>query len=48
MQAQLPGPPFAGLWCRLEGFDMRGSLCLLKALNAHTVVRGTSMRGTIS
>ncbi len=44
MQAQLPRPPFAGLWCRLEGFTRAD---LVKALTARTVVRGTSMRGTI-
>jgi Winged helix DNA-binding domain len=44
LQAQLPRPPFAGLWSRVEGFT-RGDL--LRALEARTVVRATSMRGTI-
>ncbi len=44
LQAQLPRPPFTGLWSRLQGFaraDLAG------AVNKRTVVRGTSMRGTI-
>lgn len=44
LQAQLPRPPFAGLWSRIEGFaraDLAG------ALTARRIVRATSMRGTI-
>lgn len=44
VQAQLPRPPFTGLWTRLEGFA-RGDLA--RAVAARTVVRATSMRGTI-
>lgn len=44
VQAQLPRPPFTGLWTRLEGFA-RGDLA--RAVSARTVVRATSMRGTI-
>jgi hypothetical protein len=44
LQAQLPRPPFAGLWSRIEGFTRAD---LLRAIEARTVVRATSMRGTI-
>ena len=44
VQAQLPRPPFTGLWTRLEGFARSD---LAKAVAARTVVRATSMRGTI-
>lgn len=44
LQAQLPRPPFAGLWSRVEGFSRAE---LLRAVEARTVVRATSMRGTI-
>ena len=44
MQAQLARPPFTGLWSRLANFTRAD---LASAVNARTVVRGTSMRGTI-
>lgn len=44
LQAQEPGPPFLGLWSRLEGFE---SGALLEALRSRAVVRGTMMRGTL-
>lgn len=44
LQAQLPRPPFTGLWSRLEAFTRAD---LANAVNKRTVVRGTSMRGTI-
>ena len=44
LQAQLPRPPFTGLWSRLQGFARAD---LAAAVNKRTVVRGTSMRGTI-
>jgi hypothetical protein len=44
MQAQIPKPPFIGLWTRLEEFDAAE----LRALIAkRKVVRATLMRGTI-
>lgn len=44
MQAQLPRPPFVGLWSRLEGFR-REDLTALLARGA--AVRATMMRGTL-
>jgi len=44
LQAQLPRPPFAGLWSRLDSFSRAD---LSKAVHARTVVRATTMRGTI-
>ncbi len=44
MQAQLPAPPFIGLWSRLAGFERAE---LAAAVHARTVVRASSMRGTI-
>ena len=44
VQAQLPRPPFTGLWSRLVNFTRAD---LASAVNARTVVRATSMRGTI-
>ncbi len=44
LQAQLPRPPFTGLWSRLEKFTRAD---LAAAVQARTVVRATSMRGTI-
>jgi len=44
MQAQEPGPPFLGLWSRLEDFD--GSE-LTQAIEQRRVVRATLMRGTL-
>jgi Winged helix DNA-binding domain len=44
MQAQVPRPPFVGLWTRLEGFKRED---LLTAIERREVVRGTLMRGTI-
>ncbi len=44
MQAQVPRPPFMGLWTRLHRFepdDLKG------LLRARKVVRATAMRGTI-
>jgi hypothetical protein len=44
MQAQVPKPPFIGLWSRLDGFEREA---LRKALARGDVVRGTLMRGTL-
>lgn len=44
LQAQVPRPPFVGLWTRLEGFERRQ---LLAALHDKSIVRATTMRGTI-
>lgn len=44
MQAQVPKPPFLGLWSRIEGF---ASEDLRKALARGEIVRGTLMRGTL-
>lgn len=44
LQAQLPRPPFVGLWSRLVGFKRED---LIEALGDRSVVRGTSLRGTL-
>jgi hypothetical protein len=44
MQAQLPRPPFVGLWSRLEGFERAE---LAKLLERRKVVRSTFLRGTL-
>ena len=44
MQAQVPRPPFVGLWTRLRDFKRSD---LTAALHARTVVRVTLMRGTL-
>ena len=44
MQAQIPRPPFIGLWSRLDGFQ-RGDL--VRAIDRREIVRGTLMRATI-
>ncbi len=44
MQAQLPRPPFVGLWTRLAAFDRAQ---LIKLLHKRSVVRGTLLRGTL-
>jgi len=44
MQAQVPRPPFVGLWTRLHKFEPADLLALYKAKK---VVRATTMRGTI-
>ncbi|HEY9898666.1 MAG TPA: winged helix DNA-binding domain-containing protein [Pantanalinema sp.] len=44
MQAQIPKPPFVGLWSRLA--DFRRS-ALFDALHRRTIVRATMMRGTL-
>ena len=44
MQAQVARPPFIGLWTRLPAFTREG---LLKPLRDRTIVRATSLRGTI-
>jgi hypothetical protein len=44
MQAQLPQPPFIGLWTRLQTFDPTE---LAEAIRNHQVVRATTMRTTL-
>lgn len=44
MQAQIPRPPFMGLWTRLHEFDRED---LLRLAHDRKVVRATAMRGTI-
>src|SRR5262245_3495441 len=44
MQAQVARPPFVGLWTRLSKFTRED---LLKPLHARTIVRATSLRGTL-
>jgi hypothetical protein len=44
LQAQVPRPPFVGLWSRLERF---GHADLARAIERRQVVRGTLMRGTL-
>jgi hypothetical protein len=44
MQAQIPRPPFIGLWSRIEGFTRDD---LARAIDRRDIVRGTLMRGTI-
>jgi hypothetical protein len=44
MQAQVPRPPFGGLWTRLQNFERDD---LLRLLREKKVVRATAMRGTI-
>lgn len=44
MQAQVPKPPYVGLWTRLAGFERQH---LSKALHDRTVVRATMMRATL-
>jgi hypothetical protein len=44
MQAQDPGPPYMGLWSRLEGFQPDD---LAELIEARKVIRATSMRGTL-
>ncbi|MEK7402839.1 MAG: winged helix DNA-binding domain-containing protein [Gemmatimonadota bacterium] len=44
MQAQVPRPPFVGLWTRMQKFQREDLLALYRA---RKVVRATAMRGTI-
>ena len=44
LQAQMPRPPFVGLWTRLDRFRRDG---LLAALRDRSAIRATSMRATI-
>jgi hypothetical protein len=44
LQAQVPRPPFIGLWTRVRGFTRTE---LTDALRGRTAVRVTSMRGTL-
>src|SRR5262245_1717474 len=44
LQAQVPRPPFVGLWTRLQDFRREH---LARAIALRQVVRGTLMRGTI-
>jgi hypothetical protein len=44
LQAQIPRPPFIGLWSRLDGFQRAD---LVRAVERRDVVRGTLMRATI-
>jgi hypothetical protein len=44
MQAQVPRPPFVGLWSRIEGFERED---LVRAVERRQVVRATLMRVTL-
>jgi len=44
MQAQVPRPPFGGLWTRLQRFERED---LVRLVRDKKVVRATAMRGTI-
>ncbi len=44
IQAQIPRPPFIGLWSRLDGFRRED---LIRLIDKRDVVRATMMRGTI-
>jgi len=44
LQAQVPRPPFVGLWSRVEGFRRED---LGRAIERQQIVRGTLMRGTL-
>ncbi len=44
MQAQVPRPPYIGLWTRLAGFQRRE---LSDLVTSRDVVRGTAMRATL-
>lgn len=44
LQAQVPRPPFVGLWSRVSGFTRDA---LVQAIRRRTVVRATTLRGTI-
>ncbi len=44
LQAQLPAAPMVGLWSRVEGFRREH---LVDAARAGTLVRGTTLRGTL-
>jgi len=44
MQAQVPRPPYVGLWTRLAGFRREQ---LTRLVNERRLVRGTLMRGTL-
>jgi hypothetical protein len=44
IQAQLPRPPFIGLWSRIDGFRRED---LVRVIDKREVVRATMMRGTI-
>ncbi|HEV7993992.1 MAG TPA: winged helix DNA-binding domain-containing protein [Gemmatimonadaceae bacterium] len=43
LQAQLPNPPYVGLWTRLAGFDKKA---LTRLIEKRRVVRSTMMRAT--
>ena len=44
LQAQIPRPPFIGLWSRVDGFRRAD---LVRAIDRRDIVRGTLMRATI-
>lgn len=44
MQSQAPGPPYPGLWSRVDGFAFAA---LERALTARTAVRIVTLRGTV-
>ena len=44
MQAQVPKPPFIGLWSRIENFKRDD---LKRAVDKREVIRATMMRGTL-
>jgi hypothetical protein len=44
LQAQVPAPPYVGLWTRLQNFQRED---LAKLIQNHSVVRATFIRATL-